>query len=206
MFLAKTTKRVHMLVRSAGLAESMSRYLIRRIEESPTIVFQPHTEIVALEGSDHLESVRWRNSQTGQTEEHKICHVFIMTGADPNSRWFDGCVALDAKGFIKTGQDLSPENLSAHAGPLPVSRTCSKPVCWGFRGGRRAWRQHQACCVRGRRRINCDLIRSSSTPGIGTSVTHVGKLYCHLCTASVQQLDPPKFRPATTISLMEIFL
>ena len=90
VFLAKTTKRVHMLVRSAGLAESTSRYLIRRIEESPTIVFRPHTEIVALEGSDHLESVRWRNSQTGQTEEQKICHVFIMTGADPNSRWFDG--------------------------------------------------------------------------------------------------------------------
>ena len=118
VFLAETTKRVHMLVRSAGLAESMSRYLIRRIEETPTIVFRPHTEIVALEGGDHLESVRWRNSQTGQTEEHKISHVFVMTGAAPNTRWLDGCVALDAKGFIKTGPDLSPENLSAARWPL----------------------------------------------------------------------------------------
>ena len=107
-----------MLVRSAGLVESMSRYLIRRIEETPTIVFRPHTEIVALEGGDHLESVRWRNSQTGQTEEHKIRHVFVMTGADPNTSWLDGCVALDAKGFIKTGPDLSPENLSAARWPL----------------------------------------------------------------------------------------
>jgi thioredoxin reductase (NADPH) len=118
VFLAETTKRVHMLVRSAGLAESMSRYLIRRIEETATMVFRPHTEIVALEGDDHLESVRWRNSQTGQTEEHKIRHVFFMTGADPNTRWLDGCVALDAKGFIKTGPDLSPENLSATGWPL----------------------------------------------------------------------------------------
>ena len=63
VFLAQTTKRVHMLVRSTGLAESMSRYLIRRIEKSPTIVFQPQTEIVALEGGDHLDSVHWRNGQ-----------------------------------------------------------------------------------------------------------------------------------------------
>jgi thioredoxin reductase (NADPH) len=118
VFLTETTKRVHMLVRSAGLVENMSRYLIRRIEETPTIAFRPHTEIVALEGSDHLESVRWQNSQTGQTEEHKIRHVFVMTGATPNTRWLDGCVPLDAKGFIKTGPDLSPENLSAARWPF----------------------------------------------------------------------------------------
>jgi thioredoxin reductase (NADPH) len=112
VFLAQTTKRVHMLIRSSGLAESMSRYLIRRIEESPNIVLWTHTEIVALEGGDHLESVRWQNNQTGQTDEHKIRHVFVMTGADPNTSWLDGCIELDNKGFIKTGPDLSQENLS----------------------------------------------------------------------------------------------
>jgi thioredoxin reductase (NADPH) len=112
-FLAETAKRVHMLIRSAGLAESMSRYLIRRIEQTPTIVLRPHTEIVALEGGDHLESVRWQNNQTGQVEEHKIRHVFVMTGADPNTSWLDGCVVLDSKGFIKTGPDLLSEDLSA---------------------------------------------------------------------------------------------
>ena len=117
VFLAETTKRVHMLVRSAGLAESMSRYLIRRIEETATIVLWPYTEIVAIEGGDHLEFVRWQNNQTGQTEEHKIRHIFVMTGADPNTSWLDGCVALD-KGFIKTGQDLSPDNLSAAGWPI----------------------------------------------------------------------------------------
>lgn len=113
VFLAQTAKRVHILVRSAGLAASMSRYLIRRIEESPNIIVQPHTEIVALEGNHHLESVRWRNSETGQTEENKIRHVFVMTGADPNTGWLNGCIALDEKGFINTGPDLSSENLSA---------------------------------------------------------------------------------------------
>jgi thioredoxin reductase (NADPH) len=118
VFLAQTTKRVHMLIRSAGLAESMSRYLISRIEATPTIALRPYTEIVALEGGDHLELVRWQNSQTGQTEEHKISHVFIMMGADPNTDWLNDCVALDAKGFIKTGPDLSPENLTDARWPL----------------------------------------------------------------------------------------
>jgi thioredoxin reductase (NADPH) len=117
-FLAQMTKCVHMLIRSAGLAETMSRYLIRRIEQTPTIVLHPHTEIVELEGGNHLESVRWKNNQTGQIEEHNIRHVFIMTGADPNTRWLDGSVALDAKGFIKTGPDLSPEELSTARWPL----------------------------------------------------------------------------------------
>lgn len=113
VFLAQTAKRVHMLVRSTGLAASMSRYLIRRIENTPTIILRPQTGIVAVEGSDHLNSVYWRNNQTGKTEKHEIRHIFVMTGADPNTSWLNGCIALDAKGFIKTGPDLSPDNLSA---------------------------------------------------------------------------------------------
>jgi thioredoxin reductase (NADPH) len=120
VFLAQTAKRVYMLVRSNSLAASMSRYLIRRIENSPMITLRPQTEIVAIEGGegDHLNSVYWRNSQTGQTEKHEISHVFVMTGADPNTHWLDGCIALDDKGFIKTGPDLLPENLSAAGWPL----------------------------------------------------------------------------------------
>jgi thioredoxin reductase (NADPH) len=113
VFLAQTVKRVYMLVRSTGLAASMSRYLIRRIEKSPTIILRPQTEIIAVEGGDHLDSVYWQNRQTGQTEKHEIRHIFVMTGADPNTSWLNGCIALDAKGFIKTGPDLLPDNLSA---------------------------------------------------------------------------------------------
>jgi thioredoxin reductase (NADPH) len=97
VFLAESTKRVHMLVRSASLAEKMSRYLVRRIEETPKITFRPYTEVIGLQGDDHLESVRWRNNQTGLTEEYKIRNMFLMTGADPNTGWLDGCIALDSK-------------------------------------------------------------------------------------------------------------
>jgi thioredoxin reductase (NADPH) len=118
VFLAQTARRVHVLVRSDGLAESMSRYLIRRIEESPAIVLRTRTEITALEGNDHLERVRWRDDRTGSVETHAIGHVFIMTGADPTTGWLAGCVALDEKGFIKTGPDLSPDDLATARWPL----------------------------------------------------------------------------------------
>jgi thioredoxin reductase (NADPH) len=118
VFLAQTASRVHMLVRSGGLAQTMSRYLIRRIEETPTIIIRPHTEIVSLEGRDQLECVHWRDNQTGQIDARNIRHVFLMTGAVPNTGWLDGCLALDAKGFVKTGSALSPEDLSAARWPL----------------------------------------------------------------------------------------
>jgi thioredoxin reductase (NADPH) len=118
VFLAQTAKRVYMLVRSNSVAASMSQYLIRRIENSPSIILRLQTEIAAAEGKDHLESVYFRDSQTGQTEKHDIRHLFVMTGADPNTHWLDGCIALDDKGFIKTGPDLLPDNLSAEGWPL----------------------------------------------------------------------------------------
>jgi thioredoxin reductase (NADPH) len=118
VFLAQTAKRVHMLVRSDGLAETMSRYLIRRIEQNPDIVLRTRSEIVALEGNGHLDRVRWRDDRTGATETYDISHVFFMAGAIPNTHWLDGCVALDAKGFIKTGPDLSPGDLAAAKWPL----------------------------------------------------------------------------------------
>jgi thioredoxin reductase (NADPH) len=112
-FLAQTARCVHMLVRSDGLADSMSRYLVRRIEENPAIVLRTRTEITALEGDNHLERVHWRNTGTGESETHAIRHVFLMTGAVPATVWLDGRVARDAKGFLKTGPDLTPDELNA---------------------------------------------------------------------------------------------
>jgi thioredoxin reductase (NADPH) len=118
VFLAQTARRVHVLVRGDGLAETMSRYLIRRIEENPAIDLRTQAEIVALEGNGHLERVQWRDKRTGRIETHDIRHVFMMTGAVPNTGWLDRCLMLDDKGFIKTGPDLSQEDLAAAKWPL----------------------------------------------------------------------------------------
>ncbi len=118
VFLSQAAKRVHMLVRASGLAESMSRYLIRRIEQNPAIVLRTHTEIVTPEGNNHLERVRCHEDTTGKAETRDITQLFPMTGAVPGTRWLDGCVALAAKGFIKTGPDLSQDDLAAAHWPL----------------------------------------------------------------------------------------
>ena len=117
LFLAQAARRVRLLVRSHSLSESMSRYLIRRIEETPAIQLRTRTEIVALEGDGHLESVQWRDG-TNTVSRHDIRHVFLMTGADANTEWLQNRVALDGKGFIKSGPDLTNEDLAAAQWPL----------------------------------------------------------------------------------------
>jgi thioredoxin reductase (NADPH) len=112
IFLSEAKRRVYMLVRGAGLSDTMSRYLIRRIEETPNIELKTNTRIVALEGSNSLERVTWRDGD-GTPTTAPIRHVFMMTGANPNTAWLENCVALDEKGFVKTGPDLLPPDLAA---------------------------------------------------------------------------------------------
>ncbi|HEY4361369.1 MAG TPA: FAD-dependent oxidoreductase [Bryobacteraceae bacterium] len=109
MFLSAHAKQVHLLVRRGGLEDTMSKYLISRIEACSEITFHPYTEVEALEGEAHLERVRWRQTQTGETETRNIQHLFLMTGAFPNTAWLDGCLKLDDKQFIRTGADLGSD-------------------------------------------------------------------------------------------------
>ncbi len=106
MFLSQTARHVHVLIRGETLASSMSRYLIRRIEESTNVTLRTRTRLVALEGNDSLESVTWLDERTGVRESRPIRHVFTMAGADPNTAWLHGCVKVDDKGFVITGPDL----------------------------------------------------------------------------------------------------
>ncbi len=106
VYLSQTASKVHMLVRSNQLSDTMSRYLIQRIEENPAIELHYCTEIIALDGDTQLERVTWKNKNTLEKSTHDIKHVFIMAGASPRTQWLKGCVALDGKGFILTGRDL----------------------------------------------------------------------------------------------------
>jgi thioredoxin reductase (NADPH) len=120
IFLSQIASHVHILIRGARLEDTMSSYLIRRIEQSPAITLHSHTEIVQLKGEGHLSSIRWRNNQTGEEEQHAIRHAFLMTGASPNTAWLNGCISLDDKGFIRTGIDLAPQEW--HTADWPLSR------------------------------------------------------------------------------------
>ncbi len=110
VYMSQTASKVHMLVRSDGLSDSMSRYLIQRIEENPKIEMHYQTEVVAVEGDKHLERVAWKDKTSGETSTHDIKHIFVMAGASPRTEWLKGCVAMDDKGFILTGRDLDNVN------------------------------------------------------------------------------------------------
>jgi thioredoxin reductase (NADPH) len=87
----------------------MSRYLIARIEASQEITVETLTTFEAVEGNTHLERVRWRNASDGLSTTREIHHLFLMTGADPNTAWLGTCLALDSKRFIKTGPEVASE-------------------------------------------------------------------------------------------------
>ena len=121
VFLSGIAQHVHLLVRGAGLVDSMSRYLIRRIDESPAITLRPYTRVEALEGDGRLQRVWWRSAKAPGNEIREgrdIRHIFSMTGADANTGWLDGCVAFDAQRFVKTGVDLTAEDLETAQWPL----------------------------------------------------------------------------------------
>jgi thioredoxin reductase (NADPH) len=112
VFLAPKARHVHILVRGPGLAETMSRYLIQRIEDSPNVTVHPCQRIVGLEGNSRLERVEVSDDRAGTRKTMPIGHVFLMTGASPNTGWLKDSVALDDKGFVKAGPDLTREDLA----------------------------------------------------------------------------------------------
>lgn len=105
MFLSRIAAHVHILVRGTGLAATMSDYLIQRIQQSPRITLHTETQIVGLEGGDRLHHVTWSGRRDGSCETRAVANVFVMVGAEPNTDWLQGCLALDAKGFVITGVD-----------------------------------------------------------------------------------------------------
>jgi thioredoxin reductase (NADPH) len=119
VFLSQTSAGIVMLVRSGSLTETMSRYLVQRIEKNPLIQVLYSSELTSLQGDGHLEQVSWIEKNTHATSTKPIRHVFVMAGASPKTAWLSGCVSLDSKGFVLTGRDL--ESVQPPI-PWPLSR------------------------------------------------------------------------------------
>ncbi|WP_299969510.1 FAD-dependent oxidoreductase [uncultured Roseobacter sp.] len=119
VFLSRHASHVHVLVRGAGLADSMSDYLVRRIDESSRITLHSRTEVTALHGERMLERVTWTNRQTGEQKTVDAPNVFVMIGAIPNTAWLDDCVALDESGFVITGPEARSDVFSPFGTSIP---------------------------------------------------------------------------------------
>ena len=110
VFLSGIASHVHLIIRGPSLAETMSSYLISRIENSARITLHRHTEIETLEGDTSLRCVTWVDRATSARETQRIGSVFVMIGAEPNTGWLYGTLALDKRGFVITGTDKAFEN------------------------------------------------------------------------------------------------
>jgi thioredoxin reductase (NADPH) len=119
VYLSQTAGKVHMVVRARQLSDTMSRYLIQRIEENPAIELHYRTEVVGLEGDTQLERLTWQDKNTGEISTHDLRHLFIMAGGSPRTEWLKGCLAMDSKGFVLTGRDLDSV---LHGYHWPLSR------------------------------------------------------------------------------------
>jgi thioredoxin reductase (NADPH) len=107
VFLAAHAARVTILVRGQGLAATMSRYLIDRIEAAANIEVLPHQELEELEGDagGHLARVAWRDRRTGEMTQRALRNLFLFIGASPETAFLAGCadMVLDRAGFVVTG-------------------------------------------------------------------------------------------------------
>ena len=108
VFLASHAAHVHLFIRAANLDQSMSRYLSERVTSLPNVTLHPRVEIIALEGSERLEQVRYRCRIRDTEATIQSSHLFLFTGADPHTDWLRSCgVSLDRKGFVLTGTDIA---------------------------------------------------------------------------------------------------
>lgn len=128
VFLSDTASKVYILVRSEGLASSMSQYLIRRIETTDNIELVPWSEVVELEGDDSLTGIRWRDRQSGAETRRPVRHVFVFIGASPNTDFLPDSVQTDMNGFVCTGPDIfqpgMPSRWSGSRAPFPLESSC----------------------------------------------------------------------------------
>jgi thioredoxin reductase (NADPH) len=109
VFLASAATKVWLLARGRSLEATMARYLVDRIAGLPNVEVLLQTEVSALEGRDGvLEAIRWRRAPSGEETRRPIRHLFLFIGADPNTSMLSGSgVALDTKGFVRTGADVA---------------------------------------------------------------------------------------------------
>src|SRR5258707_10302885 len=105
VFLARSARRVHLVVRSSGLDASMSRYLIDRGAATPNIELRVHTAVTGLSGTADgtVDSVGMTSRKSGDNWKVDAQHMLLFIGADPNTQWLDRRIAVDNKGFVTTG-------------------------------------------------------------------------------------------------------
>lgn len=119
MFLSRTARHVHVLVRGNSLAASMSDYLSSRLNADPKITIHYNCKVSELHGESGLTHITL--DEGGDCRQIEVGALFVMVGAAPNTGWLSGLVDLDDKSFVKCGGDGAPSPFStSHPGIYAV--------------------------------------------------------------------------------------
>ena len=126
LFLSRTSKEVHIIIRGDSLQSSMSRYLIDRIEQNPGIVVRPRSQVTALSGTRQLDGLRIDHTSHPGGSELGVRGLFVFIGATPGTDWLAGQLAEDSNGFLLTGADIPPAGLYGET-TTPLFLETSRP-------------------------------------------------------------------------------
>jgi thioredoxin reductase (NADPH) len=128
VFLAESAQKVYVLVRSEGLAASMSQYLIRRIETTENIELVPWSEVIELQGVEYLDGIRWRHHKSSEETHRPVRHLFVFIGAAPNTDFLSAAIATDRNRFICTGSEVADRHEAPKwplaRPPFPLETSC----------------------------------------------------------------------------------
>lgn len=115
MYLSRFASEVHIVIRKPSLKETMSQYLIEQLEKTPNVVLRGNTDLVKVEGDDHVQRVVLTTGADGAERTEDADAVFVFIGTRPRSEWLPDTVLRDSKGFVLTGRELMATDAFARA-------------------------------------------------------------------------------------------
>ena len=121
MFFADYARSVTILVRGPSLVATMSHYLIAQLESKTNVKIEVLSQVVGVEGSDHLEAIVIEDRRSGERRSQPTDALFVFIGADAQTSWLPPAVICDKRGYVCTGRDVT-DLVAQQNGSWPLER------------------------------------------------------------------------------------
>jgi thioredoxin reductase (NADPH) len=123
MHFGRVVKTVTLVVRGPSLKDTLSQYLLDRINSAPSIRVLTNSEVSELDGDQLLEAIVIRNRSTGETQRYETRWLFVCIGGDPRTSWASEVgIIRDEAGYLVTGSDLINGNGNGRPERWPLNR------------------------------------------------------------------------------------
>lgn len=107
LFLTRGCSKVYLIHRRDELRAAAS--LQEQLKKCENVEFIWDTEVVAIEGDDHLECLKLKDKKSGAERMLDVDGLFIAVGTVPNTTIVTKLLQLDERGYIIAGEDGKTE-------------------------------------------------------------------------------------------------